>query len=312
MKNYSRRDFIITSSLAACSVTGVSMSCNNMAGKKRTFRYALCSEIVKEFSWAEQCRIIGDAGYDGVEIAPFTLVREGVEEITAAVRRDMVNQMKDSGIVCAGLHWLFVPPPQGLHFTTPDQSLRQRSVDYLDRLIDFCGDMGGEVMVFGSPAQRATSGGLSISEAMNYFSEGLSKVAGHANDRNVHILIESLPRSQTDVVNTLADAMTLVKKIDHPNISTMFDYHNTEDETEPLPGLIEKYIGYIRHVHVQNMDGTLIKPGLVPEGIIEILRTLKRARYDKWISTEVFDFTPGGRYIVEESMKSFLEIEKII
>lgn len=309
MKNLSRRSFIRKSALG---ITSAGLMIKNWSGEKKSkhsFRYALCSESVKEFSWQEQCRIIGSAGYDGVEIAPFTLVKEGVDEIAPAMRKEMVSQMRDAGIVCAGLHWLFVAPPAGLHFTTPDTTLRQKSVDYLNKLIDFCGDMGGKAMVFGSPAQRGSTGGLSVSEATNYFAEGLMKVADHARQRKVSVLIESLGKSQTDVVNTLAEAVALVKRINHPNIATMFDYHNTENETEPLAGLVGKYIESIRHIHVQNMDGTMLRPGQLPDELVSIMQLLKKNRYKGWVSMEVFDFNPGGRVIAEEGMKALMEMD---
>jgi D-psicose/D-tagatose/L-ribulose 3-epimerase len=308
--NYDRRKFIRTSAFALGSLglTGISCTGNN----KRMFRYALCSETVKEYSWAEQCSIIGQAGFAGVEIAPFTLVKEGVGEIPSEARKQMVRSMKDAGIVCAGLHWLFVPPPQGLHFTTPDEVLRQKSVGYLLELIDFCSDMGGEVMIFGSPAQRSTTGGISVSEAVKHYTEGLEKVADHAKERNVRILIEPLPKSSTDVINTTAEAMNIVRQLNHPAISTMFDYHNSTDETEPLTDIIKNNIKHIHHIHVQNMDGTLIRTDNIPPEIISIMKTLKDLNYKEWVSIEVFDFTPGGKVIASEGMRTFLEIEKMI
>jgi sugar phosphate isomerase/epimerase len=56
-------------------------------------------------------------------------------------------------------------------------------------------------------------------------------------ERDVKILIEPLPKNSTDVINTLEEAMKIVNSINHPAISTMFDFHNTLDETEPLPEL---------------------------------------------------------------------------
>ena len=48
-------------------------------------------------------------------------------------------------------------------------------------------------MVFGSPKQRATTGGLSREEATKNYSDGLASVAGHAAERRVTILVEHLP-----------------------------------------------------------------------------------------------------------------------
>jgi len=314
MNHINRRDFVRASALVLGSLglQGIPISCSGNSKTKKIFRYAFCNEMLKEFSWPEQCDIIAKAGYDGVEIAPFTLVKEGVQEISQDSRQQMVRDMKNSGIVCAGLHWLFVAPPQGLHFTTPDEQIRQRSIDYLRKLIDFCGDLGGEVMIFGSPAQRGTSGGITVQEALAFFTDGLTKVADQAKERNVKILIEPLPGKDTDVINTSEQAIQIVNRINHPNISSMFDFHNTLDETEELTAIIERYFSFIQHVHVQSMDGSLLMADKIPEELVKISDLLKRLNYNKWISVEVFDMSPGGKKIAEESMKALLEIERRI
>ena len=143
------------------------------------FKYAMCNESMAELSWQEQCRIVKNAGYKGIEVAAFTFVKESVEEISPEKRKQMVSVMKDVGLECAGIHWLLAPPPQGLHFTTPDIDVRQKTIDYLDKLIDFCGDLGGPYMVFGSPNHRGTMG-IPIEEARKYFAEGIARVSDHA------------------------------------------------------------------------------------------------------------------------------------
>ncbi len=310
--SYSRREFIKTSAitLGAISIVSLPLACNNR--RERLFKYAFCNEILEDTSWPEQCEIIGRAGYDGVEIAPFTLAQGGVLEIGPAARRQMVRDMENAGIECAGLHWLLAPPPTGLHFTTPDNQQRQKTVDYLVALIDFCGDLGGPVMIFGSPRQRSTVEGISVEDARNNFADGLAQVADHAAQRNVKILVEALSKDQTDVVNTLEDAVEIVNKVNHPAIRSMFDFHNTADETEPLHELVRNYYPYIEHVHVQNMDGTLITTDAIPENYIPAFEVLKELEFDKWVSLEVFDYTPGGVFIAEEGMRTFLEIERKI
>ncbi len=314
MSEYSRRRFLKNSAglAAAAGVGSFAGGCpqrrKSAAGKDIKWRYAMCNETMMELSWAEQCRIIGEAGYEGVEIAAFTLVAEGVGEITQARRREMVKEMEDGGIVCAGLHWLLAPPPAGLHFTTPDKAVRGRSVAYLEELIDFCGDLGGTVMVFGSPKQRGTAG-ISIEEAKKYFAEGLASVADKAHGRGVMILIEPLDKTQTDVVNVTAEALEIVKQINHPAIQTMFDFHNTLDETEPFDVIIRNYFPYIHHVHVMEMDGTHLGTGDAVTTYVKAFQTLKDLQFDKWVSLEVFDPSPGGRTIAFESMKVLRQIE---
>jgi len=272
------------------------------------FKYAMCNESMQKLPWAEQCQIVASAGFKGIEIAPFTLVQEGVEKISAEKRRELHKIMTENGLKCVGLHWLLAPPPQGLHFTTPDETIRQKTVAYLNSLIDFCGDLEGEVMIFGSPKQRKTDG-IAVTEAKKYLAEGLTAVANHAQQRGVKILVEHLDHTQTDVVNTLAEAKSIVDEVNHPAIQMMFDFHNTPDETELFHILIEKYYKNIEHVHVQEMDGKHLGTGNAATDFVQGFQTLKNLGFDKWVSLEVFDFTPGGSVIAEESMKVLKKIE---
>ncbi len=308
-----RREFLRASSawLAAPGM-GLSLagcqSSQRIQGVRVPFRYAMCNESMQPLDWAEQCRIVSEAGYAGIEIAPFTLVKEDLRELTANRRREMFRIMRDSGLECAGLHWLLAPPPKGLHFTTPDTAVREKTVAYVNLLIDFCGDMGGKVMVFGSPKQRGTQGNT-IPDAKKIFADGLARVADHAKNRGVRILIEPLDQSQTDVVNTTVEAVEIVKAINHPSIQTMFDFHNTKDETDDFVTLLRKYRTYIHHIHVMEMDGKHLGTGNGVNDYVSAFQYLKTIGYDRWVSLEVFDFTPGGKVIATESMKVLKCIE---
>ncbi len=153
-------------------------------------------------------------------------------------------------------------------------------------------------MIFGSPKQRNTVG-ISVAEAKKYFAEGLAKVAGHAQQRGVEILIEPLAKGATDVVNTLAEALELAKQVNNPAIAIIFDFHNTGDETESFDALLKKYFQHIHHVHVQEMDGKHLGTGDAVRDYVQAFQTLKDLKYDKWISLEVFDFLPGGRKLLK-------------
>jgi len=313
MSDYSRREFIKTSGsiLGTAALSGLMLSCNRnktIHKEQPDFKYAMCNESMAELSWTEQCRIVSDAGYEGVEIAAFTLVKEGVQEINQSKRKEMVSVMKDTCLECVGLHWLLAPPPKGLHFTTPDTDVRQKTIAYLDTLIDFCGDLGGSRMIFGSPKQRDTRG-VSVEQAKKYFAEGLMKVADHAQQRDIEILVEPLGKGTTDVINTLAEASEMMNRINHPAIKMMFDFNNTVDETEPFDVLLRRYYKHIHHVHVQEMGGKHLGTGNAVNDYVNAFQVLKDMRYNHWISLEVFDFTPGGKTIANESMKTLKQIE---
>ena len=192
--------------------------------------------------------------------------------------------------------------PKGLHVTTHDRALRDRSWRHIDELIDLCADLGDSgVMVFGSPAQRATTGRMNRGEAMKNFTEGLASVAPHAADRGVTILVEALPHNQCNVINSLAEAAAIVHQIGSPAVQTMFDSHNAVDETEPHACLIDRYFDLIRHVHINETDGR--HPGTGDYDFRAIFEVLRRRGYSRWISLEAFDFTPGAEKIATDSLR---------
>src|SRR5438045_7931145 len=158
------------------------------------FHQAICNEAFEKFSFADACRAIRKVGYEGIEIAPFTLA-ENPATIPPSKRDEYRSIMDAEGLRFVGLHWLMVSP-KGLHVTTPDAALRARSWQHIRNLIDLCADLGPRgVMVFGSPKQRETTGGLSREEATRHYVEGLAGVAPQAEARGVTVLIEALPKA---------------------------------------------------------------------------------------------------------------------
>ncbi len=269
------------------------------------FRHAICNEAFEKWPFGDACKAIRAAGYEGIEIAPFTLA-EDPATVTAAQRREYKSIIESEGLQFVGLHWLMVSP-KGLHVTTPDESTRRRSWVHIDRLIDLCADLGPDgVMVFGSPHQRATTGGASRAEATRRFVDGLARVAPHAAERRVTILIEALPKAQCDVVQTLDEAASIVREINSPAVRTMFDVHNAIDETEPHASLVEKHYDLIRHVHVNELDGRHCGTGSYD--FKPVLAVLGQRQYPGWISLEAFDFSPGAERLANESLR-YLESE---
>lgn len=269
------------------------------------FRQAICNEVYGKAPLADVCRSIRKIGYAGIEIAPFTLA-DSPSEIASGQRKQYRDVIQSEGLAFVGLHWLMVSP-KGLHVTTSDQALRERSWGHIRELIDLCADLGDNgVMVFGSPQQRSTTGGSSRAAAMANYTDGLAGVAAQAQERGVTILVEALPLNQCDVISSLAEAVAIVEQIGSPAVRTMFDTHNAIDETEPHAALIERYFNYIRHVHVNELDGR--HPGTAGYDFKPVFEVLRRRNYQHWISMEAFDFTPGAEKIASESLR-YLEKE---
>lgn len=264
------------------------------------FRQSICNEAFEGWEFQRTCQAIKKAGYEGIEIAPFTLAQTPCE-ISPERRGELRRIMADAGLDFVGLHWLMVSP-KGLHVTTPDEALYRRSWQHIDDLIDLCADLGdGGIMVFGSPFQRNSTGGLTPHQATRRYVEGLRAVAPHAADRGVKILVEALPTAQSDIVNTVAAAASIVDEIGSPAIQTMFDTHNAADETEPHAAVLERFYDKIFHVHVNEMDGGYCGSG--DYDFRPIFEVLRRRNFAGWVSLEAFDFKPGAEFLADRSLR---------
>ena len=262
-------------------------------------KFALCNEVFEGWTWADTVRTIADAGYDGVEIAPFTLA-DSVTDLSPADRKEIRRQAEDVGIEVVGLHWLFVSP-KGLHTTIDDAAVRQRTTVYLQELVRTCGDLGGKVMIIGSPKQRDVREGVPYVVAWRRFVDVIAACLDLAAERGVTLCMEALPADQTNFCTTLDEAVKMVREVNHPHFQTMFDVHNARLETEPLSDLVRRQLPYIRHVHVNEMDGSY--PGAGDFDFGSILRVLEQEGYAGYVSAEVFDNRPGAAFIATETIQ---------
>jgi D-psicose/D-tagatose/L-ribulose 3-epimerase len=256
-------------------------------------RIALCNEVLAGMPLQRQCEVAAALGYDGLEIAPFTL-SDSPEKISTAEAAKIRAVVEGSGLVVTGLHWLLVKP-DGLSLTDPDAAVRKRTVDVMTRLTALCAELGGAVLVHGSPKQREVAAGETHAVALARLQDGLSQVAIAAAKAGVIYCIEPLSRKETSVVNTIAEAAELVRAIDHPHLRTMIDCSAAGlTETDPIPSLIDRWLPTGLIAHVQVNDPNRRGPGQGEMKFAPILTALKRQHYAGTIAVEPFDYVPDG------------------
>ncbi len=271
------------------------------------FRLAICNETFQGWDFARSCRGALETGYTGIEIAPYTL-SEDPASLAPGRRNEFRRTMASAGVEYVGLHSLLTVPRGELHITTPNEAVRRRSWDYFRRLIDLAADLGpAPVMVLGSGKQRGTVEGSSVADALKRLEDGLAEMAPHAEQRGVTILAEPLAPHLCDVLNTVGEAVALVRRIGSPAVQTMFDTHNAAAETLPHDEVIRKYGSYIRHVHLNEMDGRA--PGMGSYDFSRVLLALKEIGYGRWLSVEVFHFEPSGEEVARRAARYLRQVE---
>lgn len=262
-------------------------------------KFAICNETFQGWEWEPTCRFVAETGYEGIEVAPFTLA-EDVRQIDAARRKEIRLAAERIGLEIVGLHWLLVSP-KGLSMTAPDEDVRRHTAEYVVALVDFCADLGGKIMVFGSPAQRRIATGESREIAAERFIAALRPALNRAADRSVTICLEPLPPPEANFLLTLAEAAELMKQLDHPAARTIFDVKSASSEGRPLDELIREYAPLIAHVHAN--DANRRGPGFGETDFGPVLETLREVGYDGYVSVEVFDYSPDPETIARESLR---------
>jgi sugar phosphate isomerase/epimerase len=256
-------------------------------------RIALCNEVLQPMAFAAQCAWAAAAGYDGLEVAPFTLGGEPhlmPDAERAAIRRAAT----DAGIAITGLHWLLVTP-KGLSITSPDESIRARTVDVMRRLVDFCADLGGQVMVHGSPAQRAIAPGETRETAIARARDCFAQVAPQAQAAGVVYCLEPLATTETPVINTVAEAAAIVDAIGSPAFRTMIDCSAAgRMESEPPAAVVDRWLPTGRVAHVQVNDRNRRGPGEGEDRFAPVFAALNRNGYRGVVAIEPFEYIPDG------------------
>jgi sugar phosphate isomerase/epimerase len=253
----------------------------------------LCNEVLAGMPLERQCEYAARLGYDGLEIAPFTL-SDTPEKISTAEAAKIRRVVETSGLVVTGLHWLLIKP-DGLSLTDPDATLRKRTLDVLIHLIGLCAELGGSVLVHGSPKQRQIAQGETHATALARLQDALAQAALAAARTGVIYCIEPLSQRETRLVNTIAEAAELVRAIDHPNFRTMIDCSAAgQAEAEPVPTLIDRWLPSGLIAHLQVNDPNRRGPGQGEMKFAPILAALKRHNYAGTIAVEPFDYLPDG------------------
>ncbi len=261
------------------------------------WRYAICNELFEGWSLEQVAAFAAEVGYEGLELAPFTLCRD-VRQVQPAERKAIRRTIESAGLKAVGLHWLLART-EGLQLNDPDPTVRERTAQYLLALIDLCADLGGQVLVFGSPQQRSFRPGWVREEAMDSAVAIFRRCGERAQARGVVFCLEPLTMLETDFITTASAATEMVRRVDHPGFQMMVDVRAMSYEDQPIPKIIREMAPYIRHVHLN--DPNRLGPGMGEVDFEPILRALREVGYEGWLSVEPFDFSPGPERIARES-----------
>ena len=253
-------------------------------------RIALCNEVVAELPFERQCALAAALGYDGVEVAPFTLDRETPHLLPATRRAEARQAATAAGLPIASLHWLLVAPA-GLSITDADAGVRARTLDAMERLVGLAADLGARALVHGSPGQRRVRAPGDAERA----EEAMARAGEWAAAAGVTYCLEPLAPREANWATTVAEAAGIARRVGSPGLRTMLDCCAAGNgEAEPAAALLERWLpsGLLAHVHLN--DRNRRAPGQGADRFGPVLAALRRAGYGGWCAVEPFEYVPDG------------------
>lgn len=261
-------------------------------------KFAICNEIYHGWAVEDAMAHAARTGYDAIEIAPFTIANY-VTQIPAARRQQLRDAAARNNIAICGIHWVLAHT-EGMYLNHHDEAIRSRTSKYLCELVDFCSDLGGKIIVVGSPQQRSILPGVSPAQAWDWAMRTFRDPVKHAENRCVTLCMEPLAPTETNFINTASAAHLFTDQFHSGSFKIVLDVKAMCSEVKPVAQTIRESRGRFAHFHAN--DQNLRGPGFGETDFAPIAAALKETAYTGYVSVEVFKFEEGPELIATGSL----------
>ncbi len=261
-------------------------------------KFAICNETFQDWPLDQGFAFARECGYTGIEIAPFTIAKYAYD-ISPQRREEVRRQIEAAGLETVGLHWLLAQT-EGFYLTTPDDRVRSSTSEYLAELARLCRDLGGRVLVLGSPMQRNLLPNVTHDQAMALAADCIQGALHSFVVADVVLAVEPLGPQEGNFLNTAELGVQLIEMIGSPRVRLHLDVKAMSTESQPIPDIIRKNAPHLEHFHAN--DPNRLGPGMGDVDFVPIFAALQEINYQGWVSVEVFDYTPGPERLARESM----------
>lgn len=262
-------------------------------------KFGICNEIFRGWKIEDAMSFAKQAGYDGIEIAPFTLAKY-VTDVSAGERQRIRESAARIGIEISGIHWVLVQA-DGMYLNHPEGETRARTSQYFCELVRFCADLGGKIIVVGSPKQRNVMAGVSYEQAWQWATDTFRDAVTLANERGITICFEPLSPAETNFINTAEEGIRFTRQFKSPAMQIILDVKAMCSEAKPIPQIIQESWPNFAYFHAN--DRNLKGPGFGDVDFRPIAASLKGAGYSGYVSVEVFKFEEGAEVIATRSIE---------
>lgn len=244
---------------------------------------------------AAGCREAAARGFDAVELFP-----PGADAVDPAELRALLDE---NGLTLAavgtGAGWV----KHRLTLTSPDAGVRDRALAFVQSVMDLAARFEAPAII--GSVQGRWGDGVTKPEALRYLGHALFKLDAHAADLGTTLLYEPLNRYETNLVNTLGDATTLLDGIGVGNVKILADLYHMNIEESNLADAIRGAGARIGHVHFA--DSNRRAAGLGHTDFLPVIAALVEIGYAGYLSAEILPL-PDADTAARQTIATFRRI----
>ncbi len=246
-------------------------------------------------SLADGCREAAERGFDAVEVFP-----PGADAIDP---RELRTLLDDHGLSLAavgtGAGWV----KHKLSLTSPDSAVREKALAFVRSIMDLAAQFDAPAII--GSMQGRWGDGVTKPEALRHLGHALFKLDTHAADLGTVLLYEPLNRYETNLINTLGDAVTLLTGIGSEHVKILADLYHMNIEEANLADAIRNAGPRIGHVHFA--DSNRRAAGLGHTNFLPVISALVEIGYAGYLSAEVLPL-PDSDTAARQTIATFRQI----
>jgi 5-keto-L-gluconate epimerase len=217
-------------------------------------------------------------GYEGVELA--------IRDPDLVEVEKLVEMLDEHGLsvpaIGTGQAW----GEERLSFTSEVPEVRRAAIERIKRHIPLAKQLNALVII--GLIRGMTPKSQTHTQSMFYLETALRECLGYATQAGVRLVLEPISRQETDLVNTVAQGMQLLGRIQSDHLGLLLDTYHMNIEENSIEESIRLCGKDIFHFHVA--DSNRRYPGAGDLDFRAILSALSSTGFQGWVSGE---FMPG-------------------
>jgi len=240
--------------------------------------------------------LAAELDYDGVELH--------LRQLSDIDRAATCKLVADYGMGVPTLGTGMAAGEDGLTFADPDPEIRRRAVERVSEHIDLAADLDSAVTI-GSLSGQLGSDMQQRPVRRAAALACLEKCCQIAAAVGVTILLEPINRYECDYMNTVEDALGVIKQIGAPNLKLLADTFHMNIEEADIAASLRRAGPNLGHVHLADSNRQAPSHGHLD--VRGVLQALGDINYQEYLSFEVLPL-PNPRQAAEDAIRTVRNI----